>query len=33
MEAHEIKRILIDAMKDKKDAFQGSDLSMKYIGG
>jgi cyclic pyranopterin phosphate synthase len=33
IEEHELKKTLIDAMKDKKDAFQGSDLSMKYIGG
>lgn len=29
----EMQQVLIEAMKDKKDAFEGSELSMKYIGG
>jgi cyclic pyranopterin phosphate synthase len=30
---YEMQQVLMDAMKDKKDAFEGSELSMKYIGG
>jgi cyclic pyranopterin phosphate synthase len=29
----EMHCLLTEAMKDKKDAFEGSELSMKYIGG